>query len=228
MKPLNVLKILSSIEIFLTLAFLINMDIIHSSILSEWFHMDKEGTITSWFSSMQLLTVAVLFYIASRVENKLRVLFLICAGVLVFFSADEAAGIHERVAKLLVQAGIRPVFGWIGPWIILYPLVAIVGLLIVIPALHVMWREHRQPFELVVLGSLVFIFGAVGMECIGWGVFSPIRNPAHSIFYAGSVAVEEFCEMLGVSIALYGVLTFVLEHPTVSSKVTDIIFSGSE
>jgi hypothetical protein len=96
--------------------------------------------------------------------------------------------------------------------------VAIAGLLIGISAFHVMWREHRQTLELIVLGGLVFIFGAVGMECIGWGIFSPIQNPDLSIFYAGSGAAEKFCEMLGVSIALYGVLTFLLGHPAGNSK----------
>ena len=67
-----------------------------------------------------------------------------------------------------------------------------------------MWNEFNRETRIIGVGLTIFLVGVVGLEVIG---YIYIRGEAYPGYIDGLVlACEEFFEMVGISIVLYGAL----------------------
>jgi hypothetical protein len=199
-------------ELLLVAAYLIHLALGSPTwTITRLVNLDGENSVPAWFSSMQLFVIGALFLSRAAFRRKDRdpalLFILLLAAAFLFLSMDEALFIHETIAKLLRPVDWLPrTENGLPVWILLYPSVALpVLLLSARQALH-MWRQHRSAASFMMLGAFTFVAGAAGMEAVAY----ELVIPHFSALYPLSVAVEEFMEMLGATLVLYGAAVFAL------------------
>jgi hypothetical protein len=170
------------------------------------FDLDAEATVPAYYSGVQLLVVAIAFAtVGSRFTGRRRRELDTAAIALVLASLDEVVSLHETVGTWLNHlADAGPPFGhrwWVIPGFVVA--VALAWFL-----RHVLQSLDRRSARLVVLGTAVFFFGALGLE----GISSSFS--LHSLPYMTEVAFEESAEMIGATIVLYAVLLELCGGPT--------------
>lgn len=184
--------------------------------LMKFFDLDEEANLPAWFSSIQLLAIGMLFlllYLKKAFHPSISSRFvLFIAMAFIFLSLDEAASVHERVTRILKDVSWFPSFrGNHGRWVFIY---AAVGALIApFSVRHVMriWKCHRREAMIIAFGIFLLGMGAVGLEVIS---FEFLRSRIPSIADTIEIAAEEFSEMAGASIILYGALGFLSKQPS--------------
>jgi hypothetical protein len=182
----------------------------HYQIVHVLFDLDGEANIPSWFSSAQLLFIALAFW-THALRQPARVhpsrLFFIAAGcAAVYVAMDETAQIHESVTGWLGKRYIDwlPRFTITHFWMIMLA-VAIVITLIKLFArdLIAIWQGHRVLALTGLLGICIGLGGGMGLESLGYKLLHGVRT---SLWYKVEVTFEEFMEMLGASLILYATL----------------------
>lgn len=181
-----------------------------SQLLHSLFDLDGEGNIPSWFSSAQLMIVALAFWThALRQPRGLRpskAFFGFAGCAALYASMDEAGQVHETVTMWLGRRYIDwlPRFTLTHFWIVMV-VVALVMALIQIFAndLATLWREHRRLTLIAVLGVCVGLGGCMGVEALGYKLLHGVRT---TLWYKAEVSLEEFMEMLGASLILFATL----------------------
>jgi hypothetical protein len=177
------------------------------------FDLDGEGNIPAWFSSVQLFIVGLVFLLIGRQTNPDQrpsaLLFLILVLGFIFLSADEAASIHEKITGALKDIQWVPRFkGDHGIWVFIYPLIGFTLFLAFYRQLIAMWNRYRYTTLIMAAGMGIFLIGALGLEIIS---FQFLRSGSFPLLYKVEVAFEEFFEMLGVSVILYGAMLLLRE-----------------
>ena len=177
--------------------------------LRPFFDLDGEKSIPTWFSTIQLFAVGALLFLAAA--NNRQELYLASAGlyiaglVFVFLSADEAVQIHENLTYMSRDAGLSELsfIGHWGAWIVAYAVLGLIGLAFGARHLWALWRNFRPIAVWGMVGAFIFFLGAVGFEIASF----PFRNSAEAeTIELSAIAIEEFLEMLGVTIILYATL----------------------
>ncbi|ANY06960.1 hypothetical protein [Pseudonocardia sp. HH130630-07] len=162
--------------------------------------LGNELNVSTWFSSaLHLTNAGVLALIAANSVRRERwrwiLLSLSCAVV----AMDETAANHEQIGWI-----IHTTFGTSGfltyAWII--PAVALVA---VVALLCLPMVLRRPGGYVVVAGAALFLFGSVGLESIGGAVFEQTGD-VHAFGYNVLAGAEESCEMVGLVVALAGLL----------------------
>jgi hypothetical protein len=162
------------------------------------FHLDNDVGIGAWFSTAQLLLIAVTCFLASQqarnasIRPLLRGFFF---GFL-FLSADEAARIHEGLSKLFETSDL---------WIYIYALLALCLAVAFSKQVWRFWKTYTRVATTFMVGLLFIILGAVGME-----LFRHDFAAAGKGFASFQIALEEFLEMSGGSVLLYGSLSLLI------------------
>ncbi len=87
------------------------------------FDLDGEANIPTWFSSIQLLGVGLVFLLVSRLRNFTifadKIFFKISGLAFIYFSMDEVVTIHEKITSSLSKFDFIPQFkGNHGIWIL--------------------------------------------------------------------------------------------------------------
>ncbi len=190
------------------------------------FDLDGEACLPAWFTAVQLFVIGILLLVASRACHRQgpspTFLKLVGAGF-IYISADEAAMIHERAQGLLKYLKGLPNINGHGVWVFIYMAIGILILLASRRHLFSLWENFRQEMSVALVGLGIFLFSAVGLEIISY-LF--LRSGATPFIYVLEVALEEFGEMAGVSVMLYGVLQFVLQILQEKSWVPESAYTG--
>lgn len=176
--------------------------------LRHIFDLDREGNISSWFSSSQLLLAGIVFLIVSRAPAARAIyspaFFLLFGLSFVFLSMDEAAGIHEMLSAVLQRVEFLPRFAdGHGIWIALYAVAGVAVALITFRSMKTFLQNCRSEFLLLVGGLALFIAGGVGLEILSYSI---ARDGTNFQLHRAQVAFEELLEMFGVSLVLYSAL----------------------
>ena len=167
------------------------------------FDLDAEATLPAYYSGAQLLVIAITFAtVGTRFSGRRRCELNVAAIALVLASLDEVVSLHENVGIWLNNlADSGAPFGhrwWVIPGFV-------VALALAWVLRHVLQSLGRRSARLVVLGTGVFFFGALGLEAIS------SRFDLRSLGYMTEVAFEESAEMIGATIVLYAVLLVLSE-----------------
>lgn len=181
---------------------------------TKFFDLDAESNFPTWFSSIQLFLVGQIFLFKSvqlNAENRHLRLFLqlACLGF-VFLSADYAAQIHETLGSHLKYISWLPRFkGDHGVWIFIYGLICLILFYSFFSEIQMMFVRYRRATFTMLAGAVIAVFGGVILEIISYQF---LRDDLTSSLYTLEVAFEEFFEMLGISITLYGALIMLLQE----------------
>lgn len=179
--------------------------------LYDYFHLGKEANLPSYVSALLILGAGILCGLIALHQRQTGSLLArhwsILTSGLLFMSLDEATQIHDGVLGPLFNSyfgGGTGVwyFGWYIPFI---PLIVS----IVIYFIPFLKRMQRRFIVLFVLAGCVYVGGAVGVEMI----------QSHISYYkigggamAASLLVEEMCEMLGIVVLIYTLLSYMAEE----------------
>ncbi|MGH7844429.1 MAG: hypothetical protein ACREQW_04560 [Candidatus Binatia bacterium] len=166
--------------------------------------VDRETSIPTWFSSLQLFAVGLLLILIARSAKQLKAyLFLLGLGFM-FLSMDETAAVHEKItdsARRLNLEWLLPLTftGNHGAWIIPYIVIGLALVLVGYRPLFLIWSNFRREAMFVAIGMALFGIGGIGLEILSFYFESASPDKA----YLWAVAGEEFFEMAGVSVVLY-------------------------
>ena len=181
--------------------------------MKELFDLGGEGNIPAWFSSMQLFLIGLIFFLRTRQLDRDRspspsFLLTVSAGFL-YLSVDEVSSIHEKITLVLKQVEFMPRFsGDHGIWIFIYALIALILFLVTFRAVAAMWNRYRRATLVMAVGVGIALLGGLVLEVISYLFF---RSGSTSLLHGAEVALEEFLEMAGASVALYGATLFLLK-----------------
>lgn len=213
--PFSIARVLGTIALLLVVASIAGQMAKHLSGQPElygfvWFiYLDNENNLPSVYSSMLMLTTALLLAVIALLERAnsgsiLSPWTFLSLGFF-FMAADEVLSFHER---LIIP--VRNVLGtehygvfyyaWVIPAIIVTLVVAISfsGFLFRLPV-----KTRFATF----LSAVLFIGGAIGVELIG-GWFAELHGDGN-LTYSMIVAVEESLEMAGVIIFIWALLSYI-------------------
>jgi hypothetical protein len=164
----------------------------------ERFSLDGEITVATWWASVQLLLLAVLFGFVGLCEARLgrgKAAWTLTVGafVAVYFSIDETAAFHETITATLTAKDSLPTFSaGIGAWILAYTIVALGLLAVTFPGIRSLLSTHRTDTFLVALGGVIFVIGGLVVEMFD---YLPVAH--------GSVVVEEILEFYGIAVMVW-------------------------
>jgi hypothetical protein len=171
------------------------------------FELDREANIPTLYSSVTILICAgLLAMIASarkRLQKRDYLYWVGLAIVFLFLSADETAGIHERMISPLRSAlhtsGIL-YFAWVIPYGIL-----LIGMMVIyfrfLFTLPVRFRY------LIIFAAILYIGGALGGELLG-GYWTE-RYGQENITYTLITTCEESLEMVGILVFTYTLMSYI-------------------
>lgn len=189
--------------------------------------LNHEYNIPTWLSAIQLFLVGFgLILLGSRLfetfepVHRLRRMWIVFGAAFVYFSADEAGVIHERLSQLtaialggpkplshLLSAGILAhtnLAGHIkggGLWIPIYMVVGIIGLALLAPQIRDAVRTFPRESLLFITGFAILFGGGVIIE----GISGLMRLQGTNALI--EVGIEEGFELIGQVIALFGVVS---------------------
>ncbi|WP_139291456.1 hypothetical protein [Paracoccus sp. SM22M-07] len=207
-QPRTILIYLTFFNIILSFMFPISIALDFWTI-KQWFDLDGEVSIPTWYSSSQLL-VSGLFILAAlrfRRPGSPRLGFYLLVGLgLIFLSADEASSIHEKLTPLSAKyAQFVPLIrGNQGAWITIYGVIFSLILTINYNNILQMWLNYKESLQIFVFGLCVLVSGAVLMEITMYYSLLPSK--------VMQLILEEFMEMMGGSIILISSFVFFNNH----------------
>ncbi len=170
----------------------------------DLFRLGQENNLPTWYSSSQLLGVALLLMLFAyqRMQHMGRFdwRLLLPPAFFLFLSLDETASIHERMGEglemllsyLSVGTGMR-----VGTWTLICAPLFLIGLYIVGRITRPFWAEHPSVKWKLIIGLGVAFVSAVGGELIMAAV------PPDSIAEKAETFFEELGEMVGVTILVW-------------------------
>jgi membrane-associated HD superfamily phosphohydrolase len=166
--------------------------------------------LPSLFSAVQLFIVAcgfmgLAFYRSYPGQKPSRRLS-IALGVILFYVAviDETFKVHQHFYKLFCWLLIENCRRWYNIYIYLYLAIAIATFILLFKDLKATCKFYPLAAFWVGFGIFTFLFGALGLELFkfqvldtGYGAMEKLR-----------IGLEEYLEMLGMTLALYGIGRF--------------------
>lgn len=187
--------------------------------LSNRFDLDDEASIPTWVSQFLLAFGAVLALITARMSTgKKRLAWYVISFIVLVASIDEVARLHE----LLVQSLHVMFFGGAGTtifknaWLIILPLIVVVGVWLLTILAKVL---PRRTLKIIILASLVFFFGAVGIEILSSGL-----NPNSWTYTVWAVSFEEGLELIGTAIFVFAVADYMeANHRAETKQLLDVL-----
>ena len=193
-------------------------------LLNPLFDLDGEANIPAWFSSAQLLTIALTLWTANRFRADKSMpsrlfLNLLAAGFLLL-SLDETAQVHETITGVI---GSRYA-DW-APLLLsshkAFAVLAMIGIFGILKTFYkdarAAWRWSRRDCTICLLGVCVVILGGSVIEAIGY-----LYLQKGSLAYQVEVTFEEFLEMFGATLILRTALVFARDTCKVGSGLATL------
>lgn len=172
------------------------------------FDFDRETSATTWFSTLQLFLVSVVYAsIGSNTPTESPVssrYFYLGSFTFFFLSVDEGAIVHERVTDLVEMSGFDfLLIDGQGGWIAIYLITFFILALVLYKTLLKASKAYTKEFYLSLTGVAIFLSGGVLLEIVGYLFLDADKQ---STGYKIEVLFEEFLEMFGVTVMLYAAL----------------------
>jgi hypothetical protein len=204
--PWLVLVLLSLVSIVLAVLDLVTLaanSTIGYDNVRRLFDVNRETSIPTWFSVLQLTIAAMLIGFVALIkrlrQDPFATHWTILGLLMLGLSMDEGAQIHEMGTHVARGAGIG------DTWVIFG---AIVTAGVAAFFFRFLMALPRATAVLFMLAGTVMISGALGIELIHISI-----NTQDPTFIEGLVpATEEFLERIGIAIMIYALLVYVTEH----------------
>ncbi|MBW4495780.1 MAG: hypothetical protein KME26_22415 [Oscillatoria princeps RMCB-10] len=181
------------------------------------FDMDGQMTVPSLLQAFLLFTVGLISLIFFTVQRQSSLppsrFFLLTVAVLsLYASADEVFKIHLQLQSLLNTPHARD---WLRAYILIF---------FMFPAVFLrdfvgLWKLYRRETLLALLGMVIFALGGFGAEIVKYKILQPLlwmffqHHPFFILFVEKTrVAFEEFSELLGETLIVFGILLFVAKR----------------
>lgn len=172
--------------------------------LARRFTVDSENSVPAWYSSNLLLAAAVLLAVTAAVAFHQRDRWwkhwAALASLFCLLSLDEAASFHEAfILPMQRHFGAHGIFffAWVIPG-------AIFVMLVGLAFLKFVWNLDRATRSRFITAGAIFVGGALGLEFVGGAFMDSLGE--ESILYILTAAVEETCEMFGVTLFIIAIL----------------------
>ncbi len=221
--PKNIALILFAFVIFLVLANLFGQyykdaftgNEIVLKIIRK-FNLDLErNNVPTWYQSSTLVLSSFLLALITLVRREAKDADFrywgVLAAIFLYLSLDEAVSIHEQLTMPL-----RTTFQLEGIFYLSWVIPAAVFLVIFFLAfLKFLLRLSSQTRNLMIKAGSIYVLGAVGVEMVG-GEYLHLTNDLptriNDFRYVLITTLEEFLEMFGIIIFIYGLLTHLFEQ----------------
>ena len=176
--------------------------------LSRLFNLDLERNLPTFFSTILLLMASLanfIIYIYKKNKSEKSLGWLILFIIFLFLSFDEIASIHEQtdpiVKGFIATSGIF-YFAWVIPYTVMLILLAILysRFILALP---------KKTKLLFILSGLIYVSGAIGIEMISAAV---AERYGERLYYDILATIEETLEMIGVTVFIYSLLSYMKEH----------------
>jgi hypothetical protein len=177
--------------------------------LTHLMNVDAEQNVPTWFSSAILLGNGLLFGLIGVVRWQQRAPWrwhwLGLALIFVYLSLDEQAVIHE------LFNGLRDDLAVSGPLFFAWVVPAAGALLLFALIYFRFWLALPRRIRLLMaLAALIYLGGALGFEILSAPLFE--RKLDYTLPYKLLTAAEELCEMIGASVLLYALLSYLRDE----------------
>jgi hypothetical protein len=131
--------------------------------------------------------------------------WLLLSLVFLYLSIDEAAALHEKLTIPFQENESLNVHGYLYfAWVLVgIPFVLFMGLVYARFLFHLPAQTRRH---FLIAGAL-YVGGALVIEAVSANQW--YLNDGTSLTYSAIGTVEEFCEMSGVIVFIYGLLTYI-------------------
>ncbi len=213
-RPSKVVKYLAIVVLLLivaNIAGVISTFILgHSHVfgLVALFDLDGERNIPTYYSSLTLFfccALAAVIGLARREEGETdSVYWLVLAGLFLFMSVDELASLHEKLIppmRSLFHASGIFYFAWVIPY-------AALAIGVGVAYLRFLFRLPPAIRNLLIIGGIIYLDGALGMEMLG-GLYRSMNGDQKDLTYAIMTTVEESLEMVGVLVFIHALFQFI-------------------
>ena len=173
--------------------------------------LSHEPSLPNWYSSLALLSSAVLLLVIATHKQRQRAADNIhwygLSALFFLLALDEAVMIHELPNKSLQ--------GWLGsgdvlhqhPWVIPG---AIFTLLVGLTFLGFLRQLEARTRWLFVAAGSIFVVGALGFEMVKGVFIETYGLPSLAFTFAQSMA--ECLEMLGIVLFIFALLDYIQRH----------------
>ena len=211
----SLLLVLILLEVFLALLYL--ADIFVNGQAYQLFDMDGLITIPSLLQALQLYIIGLIslgFFIihSPEYQRPSPLFFFTFASLFIYASVDELLEIHQQIPNLLHTA-------YNYEWMLIYISIGLITILGFYQDFIALWDFHRRSLLIMAAGMVLIVIGGLGTEIFKYELLQPLLG---KIFQQGElvailveklrVAVEEFLEMLGESITIYGICLYVTKR----------------
>lgn len=172
--------------------------------ISNRVDFDDEASIPTWISQAILLSIAASAFFAGFLQKtKAAKRAWISIGIVgLVLSIDEVSAVHElllQTTHLLLYNEASPTL-YQNAWLVLLPVIAVIGSIL---AYLVIKHVPRKTVLLMILGSVILVFGAAVVDAL-----TNADNVNTFAIKGIMVAIEESLEMIGSSTILYAILDY--------------------
>ncbi len=181
--------------------------------LVKQFHVNREGNITNWFSSMLLFASATLLALIARARHVYDLSYVrhwaFLSFIFLYMSIDEAVRIHE-----LTMDPLRKVFRATGIFHYAWVIIAI-PMIIILAVLYFRFLLDlpRVTRILFIAAGAIFVFGALGLELVGGYIVTSDLDGASALANI-FIVLEEFLENVGIALFISALILYMKQLPS--------------
>jgi hypothetical protein len=240
----SVIRVLIAIVLFLTLAGLgvrfIKYILGDEGLLSllRLFDVGEEASIPTWYSSFTLLLSSVLLAVIAAAKRERRDRYTLhwlgLSVIFLFLSMDEVLRAHEALGGQEIQPLLSRFLGF-SPSGFIYFFWVVPGaafvLVFVLAYLRFLVRLPKQTRRLFLVAGTLFVLGALGFEMLSARIASEYDKETWQnlggipkIIVGIQTSIEEFLEMLGASVFVYALLSYMgsyMKELTIRIRIDD-------
>ena len=204
------------IDVSLGLSYLLN-EMIERPIakLTLLLDLDEEQNFSTWYSSTQWFCVSIFLGLFAhsnfRISQKRSWLLPVLALLFLALSVDEIARIHEWLGQktdILLPGGSRANTSLpdTGIWMFVIGIPFLAAFVWLISSIRMYFQDTPSALIKIFAGMLIMLIGALGFDGL-----TNFVAPG-SMYAVLQVFLEEFLEMLGGTIMLWGSYDLLLAH----------------
>lgn len=181
-----------------------------NSIVFKWFLFGEEQNVPTYYASTLFLACATLALLVCVSRARARETYAghwaVLAAIFTYCALDEMIEIHERLVKpVRALFHTKGLFYW--AWVIPFGVLLVI---FVLAYLGFLKNLPKGPRTLVVAAGAIYVLGAVGIEMLGGRYYS--LHPGRSFIYASYQTIEESFELMGLSLGILGLLSYIKDR----------------